>query len=74
MLPRFAPDPGVRSGRSAEVLPFAAVAVGVGTLADALRPSCELLRGSPPACLRADVGFIGWLGTRRYRESYLGGR
>ena len=71
MLPRFAPDPGVRSVRSAEP-PFAAVGVGALVLpcpADGVRPPegalAEWLRDSPPGWVRADVGFIGRLDTRR---------
>ena len=30
---------------------------------DALRPSEDALLDSEPVCLRADPGFIGWLGT-----------
>ena len=44
---------------------------------DALRPEADALLPSedPPRCsgtggFRGDVGFIGWLGKRRLRESY----
>jgi hypothetical protein len=31
--------------------------------ADPLRPSADVLLDSEPVCLRADPGFVGWLGT-----------
>ena len=58
MLPMDSP---VRSLRSAEVL---FPTEGVLALDEALFPSEEWLRDSEEVCLRADVGFIGWLGTR----------
>jgi hypothetical protein len=41
----------------------------LGADADELRGSDEPAR-SEGGCLRGDVGFIGWLGTRQLLESY----
>src|SRR3954465_10949252 len=73
MLPREARS-GVCSGPSAGVRPVAEPLCPDADVllpeADALLPSEDPPRCSGTGCFRGGVGFIGWLGKRRLRESY----
>ena len=68
-------DPDGSDEIGAEGVRPAAVAVRPDADADvdALRPSEDALLDSEPVCLRADPGFIGWLGTCGSLPPYGGG-